>query len=140
MGFASIKITTTNFMSSSPYSSSFCFSKLFNTQNQHSLEHLAFLDIIPVSDIQAVCSFKFFLANSRNKPTLSRFCQFVKSFSLFQTPSHQNSLILNQNEHISDAIIWHHDWIKTNPFLEVLCRDCDFFKICTCSGTSIQKR
>merc|ERR1712141_602385 len=34
----------------------------------------------------------FFLANSRNKPTLSRFCQFVKSFSLFQTPSHQNSL------------------------------------------------
>merc|ERR1712004_955043 len=43
-----------------PYSSSFCFSKLFNTQNQHSLEHLAFLDIIPVSDIQAVCSFKFF--------------------------------------------------------------------------------
>merc|ERR1712062_775704 len=90
--FASIKTTTTNFMSSSPYSSSFCFSKLFNTQNQHSLEHLAFLDIIPVSDIQAVCSFKFFLANSRNKPTLSRFCQFVKSFSLFQTPSHQNSL------------------------------------------------
>ena len=58
----------------------------------------------------------------------------VESFSLFQPPSHQTHLILNQNEHISDAIIWHHDWIKTNPFLEVLCRDCDFFKICTCSG------
>ena len=55
-------------------------------------------------------------------------------FLFFKPPPTKTHLILNQNEHISDAIIWHHDWIKTNPFLEVLCRDCDFFKICTCSG------